>query len=825
MVSRITIVYTFSQIHQPNGRLHREVMKYKITAYICFTLLFIGSADSQGSPYFNFGSGNTREGLEFAYAGSNFHPNVNAAEIVGIQKAGVVGIAYTRLSAFRTTNDGANWYPIDLERRPSQAIGHMLFVDGQNGLAVLSDQSKISMELRRSVDAGRTWSSSSIEIGAELLSGSNIENARIAIGQNGAISLTIPLETSSNFVGRLVFESVDHGETWSFISRLVEMNSETGASDVIESDNWTLRSQGECLGWKAGCIRETRLFRNETDITPPAIKQVAAIERLRAKDEIERVPLFALPPGGATRTSLNRGFDMCNAPTAAQMLTWWNASPHYDMNIYMSGRNRACSAQPNLSAAWVNQVSAMGWGLIPTVVGYQSPCTASSTTVKLSYDVAVAETQGRGEADIAVADANNLGLTTGSILYYDMERYDPPTPDTLGCRPATVAFLKGWTDRIKELGYKSGVYGSPKNAQEDWVGLPPASKMDAIWMARWDNIPSVWTYLTFPNFPTNEWANHQRIKQWQAPHNETWGGVTFNIDGNNSDGPVAGVVINRNKNADFDGDGRSDVSIFRPSDGAWYYLFSGSGTAGGVFFGTSGDIAVPGDYDGDGKTDTAVFRPADGVWHMLTKAGVYRSMQFGTNGDIPAAGDYNGDGKTDQAVFRPSNSTWYIANSDSQGTYTFIQFGQSGDKPAPADYDGDGKADVAVYRPIGSAGAEWWVSKSSGGLFATQFGAATDKAVPADYTGDGKADVAIWRNATGEWFVLRSEDFSYYAFPFGIGGDLPAPGDFDGDGRADPAVFRPSNAVWYLLRSQAGFTAVQFGLSNDMPVQGAYLPQ
>ena len=92
----------------------------------------------------------------------------------------------------------------------------------------------------------------------------------------------------------------------------------------------------------------------------------------------------------------------------------------------------------------------MGWGLITTIVGYQSPCTASATTAKFSYDVAVAEQQGRGEADIAVADANTIGLTAGSVLYYDMERYDPPIPDTLGCRAATIAFLKGCTERIHE---------------------------------------------------------------------------------------------------------------------------------------------------------------------------------------------------------------------------------------------------------------------------------------------------------------------------------------------------------------------------------------
>ncbi len=795
-------------------------MKYSLIALFVLTLLAAILIPAKEVSSFHVSSGDTQRQLEFTYKGPYFRDHVDAAQIIGIQSfGGDSGIAFTRNAVF--SNSGGIWREIVAGK--GKSIGHVNFSDGQNGWVVLADLREQSLELRRTTDGGETWFSKPVEIDSNELSGANIENARLDI--DGGLRLTIPLETSSNFVGKLIYESSDGVQTWQFRSRTVEMNVESPAADEIVSRDWVLRVDSDCLGFKSGCIQESLIVRNGKNITPPQIRALAQIEKEKARTEAERTPMFAMPPGGATRTSLNRGFDMCNAPTAAQMQIWWNASPLYDMNIYMSGRNRACSAQPNLSAAWVNQVSAMGWGLIPTVVGYQSPCTASATSVKLSYDIATAETQGRTEADIAVADANNLGLTTGSILYYDMERYDPPTPDTLGCRPATVAFLKGWTDRVKQLGYKSGVYGSPKNAQEDWVGLPPASKMDAIWMARWDNVPSVWTYLTFPTFPTNEWANHQRIKQWQAPHNETWGGVTFNIDGNISDGPVAGIAVARNKNADFDGDGKSDVSVFRPETGAWYYLFSGSGSASGVIFGAPNDIPVPGDYDGDGKTDVAVFRPADGVWHMLTKAGVYRSMQFGTNGDVPAAADFNGDGKTDQAVFRPSNNTWYIANSDSLGTYTYVQFGQAGDRPAPADYDGDGKADIAVFRPAGATGTEWWVSKSSGGMFATQFGTATDKAVPVDFTGDGKADIAFWRPATGEWFVLRSEDYSYFAFPFGTNGDLPAPGDFDGDGKSDAAVFRPSNSVWYILRSQTGFTAVQFGLSNDRPVQGGYLPQ
>ena len=66
--------------------------------------------------------------------------------------------------------------------------------------------------------------------------------------------------------------------------------------------------------------------------------------------------------------------------------------------------------------------------------------------------------------------------------------------------------------------------------------------------------------------------------------------------------------------------------------------------------------------------------------------------------------------------------------------------------------------------------------------------------------------------ASGEWFILRSEDFSFFSFPFGAIGDIPAPADYDGDRKADAAVFRPSNATWFILNSGgSGTTIATFG--------------
>jgi hypothetical protein len=270
---------------------------------------------------------------------------------------------------------------------------------------------------------------------------------------------------------------------------------------------------------------------------------------------------------------------------------------------------------------------------------------------------------------------------------------------------------------------------------------------------------------------------------------------------------------------DYDGDGKTDLSIFRPSAGEWWYQRSSNSTVSAAQFGNSGDTIVPADFTGDNKTDFAVFRPSTGEWFVLrSENGTFYSFPFGTNGDIPAPGDYDQDGKADAAVFRPSDVTWYI--SKSTGGTQITQFGSNGDVPVAADYDADGKTDIAIYRP--SLG-QWWIQRSTAGLVAVQFGTSTDKTVQADYTGDGKADVAFFRPSTREWFVLRSENGTYYSAPFGAAGDVPTPGDYDGDGKSDFAIFRASETNWYLQRSTAGFTAQQFGLSSDRPTPNAFV--
>ncbi len=281
------------------------------------------------------------------------------------------------------------------------------------------------------------------------------------------------------------------------------------------------------------------------------------------------------------------------------------------------------------------------------------------------------------------------------------------------------------------------------------------------------------------------------------------------------------VTVNRAP-YDFDGDGRTDIGIFRPSDGSWWYSRSSDDAFRVYNFGTGTDIITPGDFTGDGKADLAVFRPSTGEWFIQrSEDNSFFSFPFGTSGDIPAPADYDGDGKTDAAVFRPSDSTWYIRRSSDLGT-SIVQFGTTGDKPVAADFDGDGKADIAIFRP---SDGSWWYLRSSDSQFRVfRFGLSTDKPVQGDFTGDGKADLAVWRPSTGEWYIQRSEDNSFYSVPFGATGDIPVPGDYDGDGKFDTAVFRPSTGNWFVQRSSAGILITTFGTNGDRPIPNAFVP-
>jgi subtilisin-like proprotein convertase family protein len=275
---------------------------------------------------------------------------------------------------------------------------------------------------------------------------------------------------------------------------------------------------------------------------------------------------------------------------------------------------------------------------------------------------------------------------------------------------------------------------------------------------------------------------------------------------------------------DFDGDSKSDVSVFRPSTGTWWI----SRSTGGVTaqeFGIAGDQLAPADFDGDLKADIGVFR--NGVWYVVrSSTSTIEINSWGSAGDLPVPADYNSDGKAELAVFRSSSGTWWILNPN--GTYSSTAFGTVGDLPTPGDYDGDGKTDISVYRSGAAAGVQgtWWILNSSdGNATPFPFGVQGDVPVQADYDGDGRDNIALYRPSTGVWYRSTNAATNYDAVQWGVSTDRPVPADYDGDGRSEPAVMRFGDTmVWYILGSTSGVQISQFGSAGDTPVPGAYVP-
>jgi hypothetical protein len=273
---------------------------------------------------------------------------------------------------------------------------------------------------------------------------------------------------------------------------------------------------------------------------------------------------------------------------------------------------------------------------------------------------------------------------------------------------------------------------------------------------------------------------------------------------------------------DFDGDNRTDDTTVRNVGGSFYWYTLGS-TAGfsAVAWGLNGDQLVPEDYDGDGKTDLAIYR--SGVFHILrSSSNSLQSINWGLAGDdARITQDFDNDGLADPAVARngASNIDYHILRS-SLG-YTTTTFGiPITDLTIRGDFDGDGRADLAVYRRhVGTPANSFIISPSGGGpLRVVNFGTSvSDYIVPADFDGDGRTDIAVYRGigagANGNWYWLRSSDGVLSSVNWGLPGDFPVPGDYNGDGRTDPSVWRGGapGAFHHL-----GLASTSFGNFGDL---------
>ena len=296
---------------------------------------------------------------------------------------------------------------------------------------------------------------------------------------------------------------------------------------------------------------------------------------------------------------------------------------------------------------------------------------------------------------------------------------------------------------------------------------------------------------------------------------------------NNPNGEIRGQLhVANNTYNDLDGDGRTDLTVFRPSNGFWYSKSSLTGGLQFQQFGTSSDISgLNLDFDGDGIADYAFGRinQTNGqvTFNILqSQTNTVRMTQLGNAalGDSLATGDYDGDGKLDIGVYR--NGLWTYIESTTGTTRTF-NWGQAGDIAIPTgDFDRDGKSDFAVARPTNGAYV-WYIRLSSTGQSkAFTFGLTTDVIVtPFDFDGDGAGDAVVYRetNNVRNFYTMRSSDNQITAMNWGFATDIFRFGDFDGDGKNDIGAVRDQSGAyyWYLAQSTNGFRADQWGQTGD----------
>ena len=327
--------------------------------------------------------------------------------------------------------------------------------------------------------------------------------------------------------------------------------------------------------------------------------------------------------------------------------------------------------------------------------------------------------------------------------------------------------------------------------------------------------------MRFSNDGTNwsDWETYASTKQWTlTPGN---GGRTVYVQYRDSAGNISTYTSNitlllHKELVDFDGDRKTDITVYRSNTGYWYIIPSlPPGTPYGYpWGGDPTDIPVPGDYDGDGKTDIAVWRPGDGYWYILRSSdGGVTQTQWGIGflNDVPVPGDYDGDGKSDIAVYHSTSGLWFIKKS-SDGSSYYVGYGGTGYDPVLGDFDADGKTDIAVYH---SASGLWFIKKSSDGTsYYVGYGGTGYVPVPGDFDGDGKTDIAVYHSASGLWFIKPSSGAADYYVGYGGSGYVPGPGDYDGDGKTDIAVYHSASGLWFIKKSSDG-TSYYVGWGGD----------
>jgi hypothetical protein len=348
----------------------------------------------------------------------------------------------------------------------------------------------------------------------------------VYLGQPGA-DQRCPVAATGRTEAILIQPSVhaDTGLGGPGVGRLVQTRDDLTITATWRTDPAVIRTALHGVSLRrlaAGAARHTALRQ------PTAPGSALAPARLGTARRANTVSASAPATPGATFTG--EGFDACATPSTATMSAWGASSPYGAIGVYIGGINMAC-AQPNLTASWVSGESAAGWHLAPIYVGEQAPTNSCSGCSSITPSQASAE--GTAAATDAVYDAAGVGIGAGNPIYFDMEGYSRTTANST----AVLAFLEAWTEQLHTDGYTSGVYSSDASGIADLASQLGTSYVepDDLWIAAWNNQANT----ADATIPTTAWADHQRLHQYMGANEETYGGVTIDVDNDDLDSATA----------------------------------------------------------------------------------------------------------------------------------------------------------------------------------------------------------------------------------------------------------------------------------------------
>lgn len=529
---------------------------------------------------------------------------------------------------FRTADGGNTWLRAELP-----GGNPVYFATSELGWTTAGP---LGDQLYRSTDGGRNWSRQFVS--ADTASAGSVVRYQLPVFDNprdGVLPVVVNSETDARVA---YYVTADGGESWqSAVSVPIEPGVAGGARiplSVLSSRRWLQASAsggGRMLDVADGQVITARANRDgraadivALDMATPAsgwaelrsgtCAQLADGQRLCTRqaallhtgDGGQTWQPLALPSASGTtapqtpaetKLAAGQGFDACTPGTLTEMATWFATSPYTVVNLYIGGSS-LYSGCTLLTPSFVTALAEQGWTFIPTWVGPQAPCT-TLTTPTFPTNTVQAQSAGIAEANVAVDRAAALGLTlpdkSATIIYYDMEYFnggDAP------CREAAKAFISGWSGQLRARASMAGVY-AVSSVMSDYSAI--ANVPDDVWMAQWtlgstySPTASVWNV---PYMSNSVWVNHQRLHQYNGGHDETWGGVTLNVDSDVLDArvaalpcyafstgvnvPGAGTALAQSATPCSDGYYANSIVQLQATPGAGYLFTGWSGDASGL---------------------------------------------------------------------------------------------------------------------------------------------------------------------------------------------------------------------------------------------------